>query len=110
MTSRGRARLCAATLTILTLSLTAATAAGASVRKYMSTSEAVGLTMDSHGHLLYGEKGRGEIVRIVGGKKRVLAKLAVAAKIEPGLVGITTNKKGYVWASYTTSEAGCRSR
>lgn len=110
MTERGRAHLCAAALTILILSLPASSAAGATAhvaKKYVSTSAAAGLTSDNHGRLLYGEKIRGEIVRVSGGKKRVLTRLAVAASIEPGLVGLATNKKGYVWASYTTSEAGC---
>lgn len=73
----------------------------------MSTNAAVGLTLDKDGNLLFGEKVRGQIVRIAGGRKHVLATLAVASNIEPGLLGIATNKKGYVWASYTTSQAGC---
>ncbi|MBJ7355055.1 MAG: PQQ-dependent sugar dehydrogenase [Thermoleophilaceae bacterium] len=105
MTSRGCARLCATALILFTLLLPAS--AEARAQKLLSTSAAVGLTIDSRGRLLYGEKTRGEIVRVEGGKKHVLARLAVSSNIEPGLLGIATNKKGYVWASYTTSQAGC---
>lgn len=76
-------------------------------KKIVSTHAATAVTIDSRGRILYGEKIRGEIVRFSRGRKQVLARLAVASNIEPGLVGIETNKKGYVWASYTTSEAGC---
>ena len=110
MTERGRAHFCAAALAIFILALSASAALGATARTaktYLTTHAAIGLTIDSDDRLLYGEKIRGEIVRVEAGKKHVLTRLAVASNIEPGLVGIATNKKGFVWASYTTSQAGC---
>lgn len=63
--------------------------------------------MDQRGRLLFGEHVRGEIVRVAGGKKRLLARLSVSSNIEPGLLGLAADNKGRVWASYTTSSAGC---
>lgn len=76
-------------------------------KRLATTNAAVGLSIDSRGRLLYGEHASGEVVRLSGGKKQVLARLSVASNIEPGLLGLATNDTGRVWVSYTTSQPGC---
>ncbi len=87
---------------------TAEAAASAKVTTYVSgTNQALGLATDNRGRLLYAEKDSGRIIRVSGGKKTVLAKLSVAGGGEPGLLGLTADDKGNVWAYYTTSRSGC---
>lgn len=71
------------------------------------TNAAVGLSIDARGRLLYGEHASGEVIRLSGGKKKVLTRLSVASNIEPGLLGLATNDTGRVWVSYTTSQGDC---
>jgi hypothetical protein len=92
---------------VFIFALFAAPAGATTAQKLFSTHAAVGLTLDDHGRLLYGEHKSGEIVRFDRGRKHVLARLSVASNIEPGLVGLATDGSGDVWASYTTSLAGC---
>ncbi|MBJ7458184.1 MAG: PQQ-dependent sugar dehydrogenase [Thermoleophilaceae bacterium] len=106
MTERRHALICATALASL-VCLLLAPVAGASAKRIASTSAAVGLSTDDRGRLIYGEHVRGEIVRVVGDKRRVLTRLSVASNIEPGLLGLAADDTGNVWASYTTSQSGC---
>jgi hypothetical protein len=81
--------------------------AQASTKRVVKTNAAVGLSIDNQGRLLYGEHVSGEIVRLSGRIKTVLAQLSVASSIEPGLLGVATNESGNVWVSYTASQPGC---
>lgn len=68
---------------------------------------AVGLAIDARGRLLYAEKNTGRIIRVSRGKRTTLARLHVNSGSETGLLGLATDRRGYVWAYYTTSRAGC---
>jgi glucose/arabinose dehydrogenase len=85
-----------------------ATVAAAHAKTYVNnTRSATGLAFDTRGRLLYTEKDSGRIVRVARGRSTVLARLSVAGGNEPGLLGITTDRRGYVWVYYTTSRTGC---
>ncbi len=84
------------------------TAVSTSVRRFASNvNQAVGLAFDNRGRLLYAEKDSGRIVRVSGGKKRVLARLGVTGGAEAGLLGLAGDRRGNVYAYYTTGAAGC---
>lgn len=80
-----------------------------SVRRFASNlDQALGLTFDNRGRLLYAEKETGRIVRVSGGKKTVLARLqTVATSAEAGLLGLAADGRGRVFAYYVGSRAGC---
>ncbi|MGH2958170.1 MAG: PQQ-dependent sugar dehydrogenase [Solirubrobacterales bacterium] len=115
MTDRRPALIGAAMIMLLALALLTTSTGRASgtkapvavAKRVVKTNAAVGLSIDSRGRLLYGEHVSGEIVRLSGGKKQVLARISVASNIEPGLLGLATNDSGRVWVSYTTSQGGC---
>lgn len=83
-------------------------AASAKARTYVNNANsAVGLSFDNRGRLMYAEKDSGRIMRVADGRSKALARLAVAGGGEPGLLGLTSDSAGRVYAYYTTSRAGC---
>ncbi len=78
------------------------------VSRYVKNADqAVGMTFDRKGRLLYNEKDNGRIIRFSKGRKTVLAKLNVSGGGEAGLLGLTVDKNGNVYAYYTSSNASC---
>lgn len=70
--------------------------------------QAIGITFDARGRLVYAEKDNGRIIRVSKGRKHVLAKLSTTSGSEDGLLGIAIEKAtGNVFASYTSSRSGC---
>lgn len=86
----------------------ARTAIGYSVRRYVrGADQAVGLAFDNRGRLLYAEKDTGRIIRFARGRKTVVAKLNVSGGGEAGLLGLTVDASGRVYAYYTGPSANC---
>lgn len=77
-------------------------------RTYVNNANsAIGLMVDNRGRLVYAEKNSGRIIRVARGKRTTLARLRVAGGGEPGLLGLTGDSRGYVWAYYTGPTSGC---
>ena len=87
-------------------SVSAATSYGVS-RYVKNADQAVGMTFDNKGRLLYNEKDSGRIIRFANGRKTVLATLSVTGGGESGLLGLTVDKSDNVYAYYTGSSANC---
>jgi glucose/arabinose dehydrogenase len=86
----------------------AVAARAVTARTYVkNTDNALALTIDNHGRLLYAEKNSGRIIRVSGGRRTTLVRLRVAGGGEPGLLGLASNSRGYVWAYYTSSSRSC---
>jgi glucose/arabinose dehydrogenase len=86
----------------------ASAATSYSVSRYVKgANQAVAMTFDSKGRLLYNEKDSGRIIRFSKGHKSVLATLKVAGGGEAGLLGLTVDKSGTVYAYYTSGNASC---
>lgn len=87
---------------------TVSTATNYSVSRYVKgANQAVGLAFDAKGRLLYNEKDSGRIIRFSKGKKTVLAKLNISGGGEAGLLGLTADKSGNVYAYYTGTSSSC---
>lgn len=86
-------------------------AASYSIAPYVTGADgAVAMTFDTRGRLLYNEKDSGRIVRFANGRKTVLATLGVAGAgggSEAGLLGLTVDKRGEVYAYYTSTSPSC---
>lgn len=83
-------------------------ATGYRVNRYVrGANQAVGLTFDTKGRLLYAEKDSGRIIRFANGRKRVLAKLGVSGGGEAGLLGLAVDAADRVYAYYTGPLASC---
>lgn len=72
-----------------------------------NAAQAVGITFDAKGRMLYAEKDSGRIMRISRGKRTVLATLHVYGGGETGLLGLAIDAKQNVYASYTSGSKGC---
>ncbi|MBJ7347540.1 MAG: PQQ-dependent sugar dehydrogenase, partial [Thermoleophilaceae bacterium] len=69
--------------------------------------QAVGITFDAKGRMLYAEKDSGRVIRVSGGKREVLATLQVYSGGETGLLGLAVDAKQNVYTSYTSGIKGC---
>lgn len=86
----------------------ASAASSYSVKRYVrGANQAVGLTFDNKGRLLYAEKDSGRIIRFANGRKTVLASLNVVNGSEAGLLGLASDSAGRIYAHYTGASAGC---
>jgi glucose/arabinose dehydrogenase len=90
------------------VSPSASISSGYNVSRYVKgANQAVAMTFDNKGRLLYNEKDSGRIIRYSNGHKSVLATLGVAGGGESGLLGLTVDNNGEVYAYYTGSESNC---
>jgi glucose/arabinose dehydrogenase len=85
-----------------------ASATRVSARTYVNNANnAIALTFDHKNRLIYAEKNSGKIVRVANGRRTTLIRLNVAGGNEPGLLGLAADRRGYVWAYFTSSHSGC---
>ncbi len=77
------------------------------VATIVRASQAVGITFDTSGRLVYAEKDSGRIIRVSRGRKSVLARLHVVGGGEDGLLGLAIDSQGRYFASYTGGVSGC---